>query len=90
MAESDTKLRDAMAVERTHLANERTLLSYVRTALGLVAGGFGLTHLVTDQTGIQIGRTLMACGGAILLLGLWRFVSIRRRIRGEGGIPPKV
>ena len=35
----ETDLRDALAVERTHLANERTLLSYIRTALALLAGG---------------------------------------------------
>jgi len=31
----ETDLRDAMAVERTHLANERTFLAYIRTSLAL-------------------------------------------------------
>lgn len=56
-AMGETDLRDALAVERTHLANERTLLSYIRTALALLAGG-----------------------AMVLVIGGYRFFSVRRRI----------
>jgi putative membrane protein len=80
MAETDTTLRDTLAVERTRLANERTLLSYVRTALGLMAGGVGVLELWQGEAGARVAWLLMLAGAAVLLLGVARFISVRRRL----------
>ena len=79
MATSHLPLRDALAVERTRLANERTFLAYVRTALALLAGSVTLLFF----EGPLIHITSIVLGGLstmVFMLGLIRFVRVRRRI----------
>lgn len=79
----ETDLRDNLAADRTHLANERTLLAYIRTALALVGAGAGLLHFF-QTTGSRIsGGFLIAAGVIGLLIGIWRFRTIRRHIAGR-------
>mgnify|MGYP003631068024 CR=1 FL=1 len=79
MALSD--LRDTLALERTRLANERTLLAYVRTALSLLAGGAVLFQFFsTHPPYVIVAWLLMASGGAVLLLGLLRFLRVRAHL----------
>jgi putative membrane protein len=79
----ETDLRDNLAADRTHLANERTLLAYIRTALALVGAGAGLLHFF-QTTGSRVSGVLLICSGVIgLLLGIWRFRTIRRHIHGR-------
>jgi putative membrane protein len=79
----ETDLRDQLAADRTHLANERTLLAYIRTALALVGAGAGLLHFF-QTTGSRISGVLLICSGVLgLLIGVWRFRTIRRHIDGR-------
>lgn len=74
-------LRDQLALDRTVLANERTLLAYIRTALGLVGAGVGLLHFVSGPAGSLGGWLLIAVSLAAFLIGIWRYISVRRMLR---------
>lgn len=77
------QLRDQLAVERTHLANERTLLAYVRTALALAAGGAALLQFFPAHSAlIMFAWLLIASGGVMLFVGLYRFYAVRRQLSG--------
>jgi len=74
-------LRDFLAVDRTDLANERTLLAYMRTFIGLLVSGVGLIKFIDDRFLIVIGYSLSILSPFILLLGLYRFLRIRKKIK---------
>jgi len=75
MPETESTLRDRLAVKRTELANERTLLAYARTALMLVASGATLWRLQPLAAGDRwLGATAAAVGVGLFALGVWRFV----------------
>ncbi len=75
-------LVDELALERTRLANERTLLAYIRTGLAIVAGGFGVAEFMRGPSADVIGAVLMALGGLTLIIGVWRFGLVRKRLSG--------
>jgi putative membrane protein len=83
------RLHDRRA--REHLANERTLLAWVRTSLALIALGFviarfavfsrGLTTAAaTNVTSTVFGIALVSGGFAAGLVGLVRFLRVKRQI----------
>lgn len=74
-------LRDYLALDRTVLANERTLLAYVRTFLGFLATGAGIVKLFTEPLAQAAGYTLMAVSPVVLVIGVSRFVRMRRQLR---------
>ena len=64
-------------------ANERTLLAYIRTALAMVGAGAGLLHFF-QTTGSRLSGVFLIAAGVIgLLIGIWRFRTIRRHIAGR-------
>ncbi len=80
-------LNDALAVERTKLALERTLLAYVRTALaGAAVGGSSMTFL-PGRAAFWGGAVFVAVSSAVLLIGVWRTVSVTRKLRRQAGRP---
>jgi putative membrane protein len=83
MTESE-KNRDRLAAERTHLANERTLLAYVRTALAMAAAGAAILQFYPSREALRIAAwALVGGGGAMVVFGCLRFVSVRRSVSGE-------
>ena len=77
---SELQLTDHLAIDRTVLANERTLLAYGRTAIVLVASGATLLKHF-DEADMQVaGVALIALGGVAAVVGIWRFLTFRRRI----------
>lgn len=73
-------LRDYLAADRTVLANERTLLAYIRTAIAFAAAGAALLHFF-DSTVIEVaGMLLIPVAVVTLLLGLQRYVRMKRRL----------
>ena len=72
-------LNQRLATERTRLANERTLLAYTRTALALIAGGATL-FLVDIPGAFWVAVVAILLGLVAGLVGLFRFVRVRRRI----------
>lgn len=73
-------LRDHLALVRTRLANERTLLSYIRSALYLLIGGIALLQLEGYGDLVWVGNTSLALCGAFLVIGLYRYHSLRRQL----------
>jgi putative membrane protein len=74
-------LRDHLARDRTELANERTLLSYMRTAMALLAAGGTLLKLFPDELPMRrLGMVLLVLGAGVTGIGIWRFVSVARRL----------
>lgn len=74
-------LRDHLAYDRTVLANERTFLAYLRTAIALLAAGGTLVKLFPDeQPMVQLGMALLVVGGVSALIGIGRFVAVRRKL----------
>ncbi len=73
-------LRDYLATDRTVLANERTLLSYVRTSLAFAAAGAALIHFFDSVVTEVVGWILMPLAMGILVVGLQRYLQVRRRL----------
>lgn len=86
MPETESTLRDRLAVRRTELANERTLLAYVRTGLMLAASGATLWRLEPVGAGDrEIGVGAMVAGVLVLAVGLWRFLRTRAGVAEDAG-----
>ncbi|MCB0596244.1 MAG: DUF202 domain-containing protein [Lewinellaceae bacterium] len=81
--EEDNKLitRDYLAIERTRLANERTFLAYFRTAVVFLSAGFAILQLDALQELHLLGWFLLFLSPVILLVGTFRLVYVRRKIR---------
>ena len=73
-------LRDELALDRTVLANERTFLAYVRTALALLLAGVTFVYLATADWFAVVGIVCLAIGAVSLLIGVHRFVRMRRML----------
>ncbi len=73
-----TTVRDSLARERTRLANERTLLAYARTAIMLIATGATVLKLFEPSMETNAsGWSLLAIGGVVSLIGLFRFYRMQ-------------
>jgi putative membrane protein len=74
-------LRDHLAYDRTVLANERTLLSYLRTSIALLAAGGTLMKIFPDEPGmVKLGFVLLAVGAVAAVVGVTRFIRVKKRI----------
>ena len=78
-----TRDADRLALERTLLANERTLLAYVRTAMALIIGGASLARFVPGVLATAGGWALVIVGAVGFVVGVRRFVVLRRYLKGE-------
>ncbi len=73
--------RDKLAIDRTRLANERTFLAYVRTGLSLLAAAAVMFQFFSSINAyITITWVLMTSGAVVLLIGIFRFYRVRRKI----------
>lgn len=80
-----TDVRDNLALERTRLANERTFLAYVRTTLALWAGAAVLFQFFASiQTHLAAAWILVVSGVFVLLVGIYRFRHVNKRLKGDG------
>jgi putative membrane protein len=76
------------AAVRDHLANERTLLAWQRTALAIVGIGFLIDRFALGPAGPSalgsiLGTILIAVGGAVSVVGAYRFVRTEREIETQ-------
>lgn len=69
---------------RSHLSNERTLLAWQRTAITVIGLGFLADRLaVGSQSGAEswlVGLMLIFIGGAVSVMGVYRFIVTAREI----------
>ncbi len=77
----ELKLSDQLAIERTRLANERTFLAYFRSAIVFLSSGFAIVKLEILREIEWIGYVLILIGPMLLLIGLIRFMYVKRSIR---------
>ena len=74
---------DELSRIRTHMANERTFLAYVRTALAFLAAGAGMIHFFQSPIVHDAGWFILVAGVFISVIGVIRFVAVKRRIAGS-------
>jgi putative membrane protein len=72
--------REILALERTKLANERTLLAYIRASLYLFLGGLALLQLKDFEQIHWLGYFALVICLFFLLIGISRFVLLKRRL----------
>jgi len=73
--------RDWLAIERTKLANERTFLAYFRTFLVILGTGVTIVKLDLLADLKTYGIILIAIAPIILLIGIVRLFSVKRKIK---------
>ena len=74
------KTNEILALERTKLANERTLLSYISASLYLLLGGLALIQIRDFETIIWVGYVALVTCVVFLMVGIFRFVLLNRKL----------
>ena len=90
MSETQPKLADVLAMERTRMAADRTLMGWIRTALSMISFGFTIFKFLeyVQQEGIkplmrghgprEVGLTLIGIGIFALIIAClqhWQFIK---------------
>ena len=76
---------------RFSLANERTYRAWVRTAVAMLAGGVALDALDVGIDGdlkTPVAIALVATGGAMAFLAMFRWRAVERAIQAGEPAPP--
>ncbi len=73
-------LRDHLALQRTKLANERTLLTYIRSALYLIIAGIAFLNVKEFAQIPYLGMLCFVFSGVLFLVGILRYVQLRKQI----------
>ncbi|MCB1876996.1 MAG: DUF202 domain-containing protein [Chromatiales bacterium] len=77
-------LRDALAIDRTRLANERTLLAWLRTALMALVSGITLLKLFEGQIVMEVlGSLLIPLALLTAVMGGRRYLRTREHIEAD-------
>jgi inner membrane protein YidH len=79
MSDTELKISDILALDRTRLAYERTLMAWVRTALSMI--GFGFTiykflQFVQEQSTLPVVRPNTPRNVGLALVGMGTFAII--------------
>jgi putative membrane protein len=72
---------DLLAIDRTKLANERTFLAYFRTFIVFISSGIAIIKLSVLEEIAFVGYLLLIVGPGIFLVGLFRFLYVKRRMK---------
>lgn len=71
---------DALAMERTRLANERTFLAYFRTSIVFLSSGFAIIKINALEEIMDLGYFLIILAPIMLTVGLARFYYVKRKL----------
>ena len=71
------QLRDALAIDRTFMANQRTLLGFLRTALTLLLAGVSLLKLFAAEELHAIGWALGGIAVPVAIFGIYHYFRVR-------------
>lgn len=72
------KITDALAIDRTKLANERTFLAYFRTFVVLASSGIAITQIHILDEVKTMGYFLLFLAPFLLLIGTIRYAKVKR------------
>ena len=81
MEKLNLSLTDNLAIDRTKLANERTFLAYFRTFIVLLSSGFAIVKLDILAEIKWLGYILVIISPIIFLIGVIRYVYVKRNIQ---------
>ena len=90
MSDTELKLTDSLALDRTRMAAERTLMAWVRTALSMISFGFTIykflqvlqeqdkLHVLRPQAPRNVGLTLIGIGTFAVIIACvqhWKYIE---------------
>ena len=83
-------MRDALAYDRTHLANERTFAAWLRTGLSVAAGGIAVAHLVPEPArdswvALLLGAAFVLLGVGVVAYGARQFARVSAELCRDSG-----
>jgi putative membrane protein len=73
MSDTELKITDILAIDRTRLAAERSLMAWVRTALSMITFGFTIykfLQFIREQSTIPLPRPHAPRNLALALIGI--------------------
>ena len=79
MNDTEPKLNDILAIDRSRMASERTLQAWVRTALSMIAFGFTLykfLQVMQAQSTVPVLRPQAPRNVGLVLVGIGTFAII--------------
>ena len=79
MSNTERKMADILALDRTRLASERTLMAWVRTALSMISFGFTIykfLQVVQEQSKVAALRPQAPRELGLTLIGIGTFAVI--------------
>lgn len=91
-ASAPGEVRDALAYDRTHLANERTFAAWLRTGLSVAAGGIAVAHLVPEPArdswiALLLGAAFVLLGVGVIAYGAHQFARVAGELGRDSGRP---
>lgn len=91
-ASAAAEVRDALAYDRTHLANERTFAAWLRTGLSVAAGGIAVAHLVPEPArdswiALLLGAAFVLLGVGVIAYGAHEFARVAGELGRDSGRP---
>jgi putative membrane protein len=98
MSDTELKLNDMLAIDRTRLASERTLMAWIRTALSMITFGFTIYKFLQffrEQSKVPLPRPHAPRNFALALIGIGTFVLIAagiqhwKYVRKLGAVQPQ-
>lgn len=81
MIYSNLSKTDALALERTRLANERTFLAYFRSSIVFLSSGFAIIKLEVLSEILTMGYFLLAISPILLVIGVLRFFYVKKQLK---------
>jgi putative membrane protein len=100
MSDTELKLSDNLALDRTRMAAERTLMAWVRTALSMITFGFTIykfLQLIQEQSTVpvlrpqaprNVGLTLISIGTFAVIVACVQHWQYIRKLRPEQPYKP--
>ena len=79
MSDTELKITDILAMDRTRMAAERTLMAWVRTALSMISFGFTIykfLEVLQEQDKLQVMRPQAPRDVGLTLTGIGTFAVI--------------